>query len=84
MKQLHRNQIYGNQIASNEGQQGFLCSNKVPYCCPSLDTGKFTYETINSLVELGKVLKQVREELVSEGYEIVDGKISKKLDTIKF
>ena len=44
----------------------------------------FTYETIDSLTELGEVLKQIRERLISEGYTIIDGKISKKLDTIKF
>ena len=45
---------------------------------------KFTYETIDSLTELGEVLKQIRKRLLSEGYEIVDGKISKKIDTIEY
>lgn len=37
----------------------------------------FTEETITSLAELGSVLREIRQRLISEGYEIKDGKITK-------
>ncbi len=44
----------------------------------------FTDETMNSLVELGKIVDKVRKRLVATGdYVVEDGKI-KKLPTIKF
>lgn len=38
----------------------------------------FTDETIQSLVELGAVLKSIHDRLISEGYTIKGGKIYKE------
>lgn len=37
----------------------------------------FSQETIDSLIELGKVLKKIHDRLRNEGYDIVDGEIVK-------
>ncbi len=80
MTALHKSQNKDQNFEPKEGQRGLLCSNKDPFRCPSLVSENFTSETIDSLVELGKVLKKIREELVSSGdYIITDGKISKKI-----
>lgn len=36
-------------------------------------------ETLDALEELGDVLRSIHKRMVSEGYEIVDGKIRKKI-----
>jgi len=67
-----------------EGQQNPLCSNRGSSCCPSLGENRiFTEETINSIIELGDVLKSVRSRMLLEGYTIESGEL-KKLKTIKF
>ncbi|MFH1623655.1 MAG: hypothetical protein ABID54_00680 [Pseudomonadota bacterium] len=66
-----------------EGQRNPLCSNRGSSRCPSLGENLFSQETINSIIELGEVLKTVRKRMSSEGYTIVDGQV-KKLDVIKF
>ena len=38
----------------------------------------FTDETIQSLVELGTVLRSIHDRLIAEGYTIKDGKIYKE------
>ncbi|MCX6717724.1 MAG: hypothetical protein NTU76_03565 [Candidatus Taylorbacteria bacterium] len=67
---LHKGQNSYNKIKLEEGQRSLLCSNKELYRCPSLGNESLTYETINSLTELGDVLKQIRERLFLEGYII--------------
>jgi hypothetical protein len=37
----------------------------------------FSQETIDSFVELGSVVKDIRKRLLSEGYVIKNGKITK-------
>lgn len=39
----------------------------------------FSNETIGSLVELGEVLRRIHNRLITEGYEIKDGCIVKKI-----
>ncbi|NQV93347.1 hypothetical protein HQ403_02510 [Candidatus Kaiserbacteria bacterium] len=38
----------------------------------------FSKETIESLVTLGEVLRRIHNRLISEGYEIKNGQITKK------
>ncbi len=54
-------------------------------CYPPVNRDEliFTKETVESLGELGEILKKIHKRLISEGYTIVDGKI-KKLDIIKY
>jgi hypothetical protein len=47
---------------------------------PSDKTFLFSEETINSLGELGGILKRIHKRLVSEGYEIKDGEFKEKFD----
>ena len=44
---------------------------------------QFDDDTIQSLSDLGDVLRRIHNRMKIEGYTIVDGQI-KKLDTIKF
>ncbi len=44
----------------------------------------FSDETLQSLAELGEILKKIDKRLDAEGYAIQDGKIVKKLDIIKW
>ena len=39
--------------------------------------GIFSHDTLESICELGNVLKKIHERLITEGYTITDGKISK-------
>jgi hypothetical protein len=84
MKKLHKSKGDDFLFEPIEGQQGLLCSNNSSSCCPSL--GKefiFSQETMDSIIELGEVLRPIRKRLFAEGYTIVDGKL-KKLDVIKY
>jgi len=40
-------------------------------------TNIFSEETLESLVDLGKILRKIRNRLISEDYEIKDGQITK-------
>jgi hypothetical protein len=63
----------------SEGQRNPLCSNRGSSRCPSLDVSerRFSDDTVESLHELGEVLMRIHKRLVSEGYTIGNGKISK-------
>mgnify|MGYP001571785288 CR=1 FL=1 len=43
---------------------------------------KFTDEEVAAIVELGEVLREIRCEMIKEGYNIIDGKVQ-KIETIK-
>ncbi len=78
MNKLHNNQINDLNFVPKEGQRGLLCSNKESFRCPSLSIEScLSKETIESLEELGNVLKNIHHRLVSEGYQISNGTISK-------
>ncbi len=80
MKKLHRSQYDASKFEPNEGQRGLLCSNKASLRCPSLSSSSIlSKDTLNALEELGDVLRHIHKRLVSEGYEIVDGSIRKKM-----
>ena len=49
-----------------------------------VETELFSDETIVALGDLGAVLMRIHKRLLAEGYEIKDGKITKKIDIIKF
>lgn len=79
MDRLHRSQYDALQFEPNEGQRGFLCSNKESSRCPSLSLSPIlSEETLDSLEELGTVLRRIHKRMIFEGYEILDGKIRKK------
>ena len=79
MTVLHKSQNRDQKFEPKEGQRGLLCSNKDLSRCPSLSEKEyiFSQETINSLIELGDVLKPIRRRLFAEGYTIVNGKLVK-------
>ena len=79
MNELHERLGGTKELEPNEGQRGLLCSNKVPFRCPSLGLNGhlFSQETVDALDELGDVIWGIRKRLMSEGYEVKDGKIYK-------
>jgi len=79
MNELHTSQYDASNLEHNEGQRGLLCSNKASLRCPSLGSSAvLSKDTLDALEELGGVLRQIRKRMLSEGYEIVDGKIRKQ------
>ncbi len=80
MNKLHRNLNNDAIFVPKEGQRGFLCSNKESLRCPSLCLREsLNKETIESLEELGGILKNIHKRMVSEGYQLIDGTICKSL-----
>lgn len=79
MNKLHESLIGQEKFAPNEGQRELLCSNNCLSRCPSLcpEGYVFSQETVDALSELGEVIRGIRKRLMSEGYEIKDGKIYK-------
>lgn len=79
MKMLHESPISESDFEPREGQRELLCSNINSLRCPSLreEQAYISQETVNSLVELGNVLKSIRKRLFAEGYAIRDGKMIK-------
>ncbi|MEI6480433.1 MAG: hypothetical protein WCO12_02850 [bacterium] len=67
------------KIPLKNGKMDELTYESVPHNNASL----LTDDTMKSLVELGEVLREIHNRLVSEGYTIENGKI-KKLDVIEF
>jgi hypothetical protein len=79
MKERHKSQKECKHLVPEEGQRRLLCRYTSSSRCPSLSAREpeFSDETIASLVELGKVLRKIHDDLIAEGYTIVDGKITK-------
>lgn len=67
MSKLHEKPKDTKLEASN-WQRGLSCSS---------DGYFFQQETVDGLSELGDVIRSIRKRLMSEGYEIKDGKIYK-------
>jgi hypothetical protein len=79
MRELHKSQYDVPQFEPSDGQRGLLCSNRTSLRCPSLGFNKpLSKETLNALEELGDVLRGIRKRMISEGYDIVDGKVCKR------
>lgn len=75
--------VYDNNLSfeANEGQRALLSCNKVSSRCPSLGSNVFSPEAIKNLEALGEVLRKIYRRLKNEGYEIVDGTLSKNKET---
>lgn len=81
MTELHKSQYDIPQFEPSDGQRGLLCSNRASLRCPSLGFNQpLSEETLNALEELGDVLRSIRKRMLSEGYDIVNGKVC-KIDT---
>ncbi|MEO5646179.1 MAG: hypothetical protein ABIQ91_01755 [Candidatus Paceibacterota bacterium] len=79
MSELHNRPINDDFFVLEEGQGGSLCSNKESFPCPSLGVRNIlTKDTIDALEGLGEVLRGIRKRMLSEGYEIHNGAVSKK------
>lgn len=70
---LHNDQHNTSQLNPHKGQAGLLRNQKVVSQYP------LSKDTLLALEELGDVLKSIHRRMVSEGYEIVDGVIRKKV-----
>lgn len=80
MTKLHIGSISDNIFVPEEGQRDLMCSNKESLRCPSLCLrGSLNKETIESLEELGRILRNIHKRMVSEGYQLIDGVICKSL-----
>jgi hypothetical protein len=78
MSKLHRSQYDAQVFEPNEGQCRLLCSNNESSHCPSLSlNSSLSKDTLNSLEELGNVLKRIHKRMDIEGYQIIDGIICK-------
>lgn len=73
MDALHNDQLNTSQFNPHKGQVGLLRGQKVVSQYP------LSKETLLALEELGDVLKSIHRRMVSEGYELVDGVIRKKV-----
>jgi len=62
---------------NNEGQRVLLSCNRASPRCPSLGSSVLSTETLNKLDELGGILKRIHVRMKNEGYNIVDGAITK-------
>lgn len=81
MNELHKSQYDVPQFEPSDGQRGLLCSNRTSLRCPSLGFNQpLSEDTLDALEELGNVLRSIRKRMISEGYDIIDGKIC-KIDT---
>ncbi len=80
MKTLHKSQYEAQEFEPNEGQRGLLCSNRASLRCPSLSSNSETIpdETVEALIKLGNILKDIHIRMDRDGYEIINGKIQKK------
>jgi hypothetical protein len=83
MDELHNKPINGEVFVLEEGQGGSLCSNKESFPCPSLSVKPYllSADALNSLEELGNVLRRINTRMKAEGYLIVDGIVTNKNDT---
>lgn len=64
-----------NTQTQSQSVQGPLFKNeRTGLLCASV----LSKETLNTLEELGDILKRIHKRMVSEGYEIRDGKVCKK------
>jgi hypothetical protein len=80
MNELYKSQYDAPEIEPNEGQRGLLYSNKASLRCPSLSSSSIlSKETLSALEELGDVLRGIHKRMISEGYEIINGTIRKKI-----
>lgn len=70
---LRNDQHNTSQLNPHKGQAGLLRDKKVVSQYP------LSKDTLLALEELGDVLKSIHRRMVSEGYEIVDGVIRKKV-----
>ncbi len=52
---------------SQQEQAGLLCGSVL------------SQETLNTLEELGDIIKRIHKRMISEGYEIRSGKVCKKI-----
>ncbi len=68
-----------NNFVPEEGQRDLLCCNKESLRCPSLgvEEVELTDETIQAMKELGEILRGIHNRLISEGYTIRKGVITK-------
>lgn len=66
MSKPHKNQCGTQKLEPNEGRIGLLCNG------PTLSK-----DTLSALEELGDILRGIHKRMISEGYEIVDGRIQK-------
>lgn len=73
MDVLHNDQHNTSQLNPHKGQAGLLRCEKVVSQYP------LSKDTLLALEELGDVLKSIHRRMVSEGYELVDGAIRKKV-----
>lgn len=78
MKELHNSEIQATNLEPKEGQRVLLCSNKAFTRCPSFGTSPLSKDTLNALRELGDILKPIRKRMLSQGYEVINGRIQKK------
>ena len=83
MKELHKS-LYSDptEFENNEGQRGLLCSNNESLTrCPSLSSSPvFSKDTLGALEELGSLLKSIRRRMYTEGFEIVNGAVVKRVN----
>jgi hypothetical protein len=64
---------------NNEERRQLLCSKKVLLEGPSVvSKQKLSKETLDTLGELGEVIKSIRLRMYNEGYEIVNGVVRKR------
>lgn len=82
MMGLHRELNNDEIFVPEEGQRDFLCSNKESLRCPSLGlkATPLPKETLDSLEELGGILKHIHVRMLSKGYRFVNGTITRSLD----
>lgn len=74
---LDNSEIGAINFEPKEGQRALLSSNRAPSRCPSFGTGPLSHDTLEALRELGDILKPIRKRMLSQGYEIVNGRIQK-------
>ena len=80
MKERHE-KLHGDVylLENSEGQRSTLsCRNGASPRCPSLSSRLLSDESLDALRELGGVLKKVHKRMVLEGYQLMDGVISKR------
>lgn len=78
MSKLHKGHSNVLGFEPNEGQHRLLCSNRALLCCPSLSSSSsLSKETLDSLEQLGDILKKIHKKMVYEGYQIINGNIVK-------
>lgn len=79
MNPRHKKVISDKKIEPEEGQRDLLCRNKESLRCPSsgVEDSNLPEETIQAMKELGEILRGIHNRLISEGYTIKNGIISK-------